>query len=233
MDFFRSIITQILEDMTRAQHQSNLLSAKLAPQYMYPEEHDKPPALGFFPVPNSAISTVGFTLRFGIEEIASLLAVEIPKALQDATQAIVELIRIKAAEDTTLLPFTDRELAILEQAIGRFLLVEWMQSDTSEVGEELVNEICNKLQSLLESIPEANVELSQEEIADTVSLHLTNAFSIEPTQTRKQLAAMLKSSQLELLNSENLCSITVNCEMRNFELAFHEDDPPPRLARSS
>jgi hypothetical protein len=234
MDFFRGLIEQILKDITLAQHQSNLLSASLVPGYRDPEQHHLPPDLNFFPVPNSIISSIAITLKFGIEELSDLMADEPRGALSNAARAIIETLMSRQESEAVELSDTpnllnnpdasnERSLIILELAIVNFLLVEWMQCGTADTATEWVEKICSRLQSLLASLPEPAIELSALEISAIASQHLLDAFTTPPSS--KQLAAILKSQQLNALNPETYSSITINCDMRNFELGFREDKP--------
>ena len=225
MDFFRGLIERILRDMTLAQHEANLLSASLVPLYRDPEAHDLPPGLSFFPIPNAAISSVAFTLKFGVEEVAELVATETPPAIQDAARAMIQALRDRFGQEATATPPSTREWAILAQAIANFLLVEWMQSEATEVDTEWVSKICRKLHSFLTSLPEPAIELSPAEINDVVGEYLVAAIANPPSRSSRHLAAMLKSQQLQHLAPETLCSIAVRCNLRNFEHASVENDP--------
>ena len=222
MDFFRGLIEQILLDLASAQHKSNQFSAKLVPLYENPEEHNQPEALGFFPVPNAAISSTSFTLRFSIEELAELMTAEIPPtaAIQAAAQAIVQLLTDWYEKNATGERPSVRESATLEQAVANFLRVEWMDFESTNTNTDQINQICDKLYSFLASLSEHDNILSSEEIHQVLEQHLNTTVTHLSSHSVGQLSAVFEAKKIESLASEQLCSITVNCDMRNYEVGF-------------
>lgn len=231
MDFFQDILESILLDMARAQDRSNRFSARLAACYEHPDEHHKPPALSFFPVPNAAIDTFSFTLRFGIEEIPEFFGSGLAVPIASAVRALGEHLAggappIAAADGSAEDTRPDPERVQIENEVSQLMYRKCLSTsmDTCLDLENRAVEIGTAVHGLIVewlgkgSAPALKLVINV--IRGPVLLALSNLQCQTRPGTHYRAMFAANPPAIEI---EQRCSITVNVGMRAFQLGLTDD----------
>lgn len=226
-DLLERLIAKILMDLTRAQNASNRLSARISKIYQ------QPPAgmdnLKFFPVPNSLIKSFDFKLKFALSELVGLLQDDLSIALREEIQAIW-LQLVQDLEERTLIKTGSLEqLQQYRFEFDQIVRINKVEGTSDPVIELLTRQTIKAFTNELNGKIKIKVNLAPllEEWADRIRTKITEFVDIivEEFSSATAYKTVFDLDKLNEIDSEILCSINVNVEMRNLKWGYLEEEP--------
>ena len=217
MDKLTDLLTKILIDIAKAQHNSNKFSSRLSEKYKDPEKYNLPKNLAYFPVPNSLFKEFDFELKFGLQELESIIGPINSKIINN-------LIEYTSDYLSEIYNLSENQKNIL----FKNLKTTWTPLNIISVTSDQ-NIFDNLLQGILLDCGIKNLnEEDYNRFRRIVTLELINQIQKQYQQSEiNKVKSFNTVYDMKLLNEtgeEIICTIKGNIEMRNFKWGFSEED---------
>ncbi len=225
-----NLVEYILLELLEAQNVANKESAKLADNYLNKEDReDGVPNLEYFPIPNPAIKSFDFALKFGLKDIGILLSGDALDQLNEKLRPhwkhfLSLLLSENLISEKKEIKLLDKFPEIKQETFQQGL--EKLPKKNISLVEFIKRRIIIKFVSSLKKIKQPKKitriasELEIEEDIQETLIHLDNYTN----KNVSNLKAVFDINRLSNVDKDIICDININVEMRSFDAAFYLDE---------
>ncbi len=222
-DVFEKLFETILIDITKAQNKSNIYSAKLGEQYADPAKYKLPVNLRFCPLPAPVINSFNLNIKFALEALENYL----DNTLKNETGKLVAAMIEKITQPEKQIKDKDKVIADIvfdiKQSIYKVITDDEKGSITNETLLVFFRNSFHEILSTDFYIDIINEIFSQQKANINSCINkILNRISGLKDKRFGNVSPVYDFETLNEVDAAIICTITLNVDMRNYQVGFDE-----------